>query len=1509
MSEVVSIKQQQALPAFPKSTEKNEFVVWLYKARAAFRALDLSIYVDKPIAGMPVLERDRKRMHDATFEPVYDHAVILIARDKQKETYAKHVKRAYQAYNLIAQSLNEKQISMTQDVFEGNAYMLMHRLKQNYELSRSTASVQVLLARLDEMKRIPLGKEHLHDYFARLESVMHEVALMSPEMMLDSMKKLHFKQGLANDPVWKDTILVASQLDVGDKWTADQFKQHLIDQAELRKALPSADAKPPSTTVAKTTHVVTETDTHSEKALATSSSDRGRGRDRGGSYRGHRSRGGRGNRGRFGNDRNNNFNHNHTAPHNNRYHHERSDHSRTHHSNRPPTCFNCGEANHLAKHCRARKPNHENEHSNHNRFHTYTLNNNRNECNEQNKRTKHVHSYVVISYSLSSTTVHSADVDPTTVYDMILDSAATEHYVCNVNMMFNMITMSHPIHVKTANGWSVCRQRGSVRIAIDDTNEALLTDVCFMPDFTVNLLSVHRLTSHGATVQFNQDNAVVSRGDDAPIIIPKANNLYILSYMPYHNHATDYVSYHVADTHNNARSSTIDQLHNVHLQLAHVNYARIISMIKHNSITFDHNINPHHLNNVNDLLKRLRSIQCVGCLRGKMTRRPMTGSVNYHAELPLDVFAADVIIPNKDTRTEWDKYPLIIIDAGTNYTFVFMLRSKGEATDKAIALIKREQVAHGLTLKRLHSGNDSELKNARMREFLESQGTEQTCSTPHTPEHTYIERHIRTLSDKVRCVMHHCNAYVPLYGYAYMYAAYVQNRTTTSRDDRVTPREHYKGWKPTMKYMHVWGSDAHYHRVKAQRADKFAARSKKGVFVGYDDSNDSYLLVYNVDARSIVVSRDVQVFDNQFTEMQRAVQTGQHAHSDIDDVISSRSVSDDTVSDDDDDEGGDDALPDDALNNPEVMQSMFPVGTHIQPTSHMNIESSSSSSSSSLSSPSYTRKSSRLQRNTNQHYYGLNANAQHDNDSFEPSTYKQAITCRHANEWIAAIKDELSSLIRNNTWTRVRSTDDMNVVGTRWIFKIKRNPDGSIQRYKARLVAKGYTQQYGIDYNETFAPTLKYKSFRTLVVLSIHMHHTLHQLDVKTAFLHASVHENIYMSKPDGLDVHDDDEHAYVYKLNQALYGLKQAPHEWNKTIHRYLCSLGWTSCVKDPCLYVKRTRTNMMILGLFVDDMTASVHPDDVMQWEYDKYMLQTKYEITDIGVVKHVLGMTITHHTDDNNQSYTSISQRSYINDKLTEFNFTQSRPSTTPEEVQSHKHTHDTTTALDAHEHTLYRNIVGSLMYASLTTRPDITHAVNVLSRSNSNPTRASLVKAKRVLRYLAGTPTLGLTYTHSHTQMHDAVTVTAYSDADWGGDLDDRKSTTGYVMFINDNPVSWNSKKQQTVALSSAESEYMAISECMKEMLWLRALLSELGVRTVTPSIVHVDNQAAIQISNTDTHHDRTKHIDIRHHFIRDCINTGDVRLQWIETKMQRADIFTKALGSNSFVRLRQMIMKQ
>jgi hypothetical protein len=544
--------------------------------------------------------------------------------------------------------------------------------------------------------------------------------------------------------------------------------------------------------------------------------------------------------------------------------------------------------------------------------------------------------------------------------------------------------------------------------------------------------------------------------------------------------------------------------------------------------------------------------------------------------------------------------------------------------------------------------------------------------------------------------------------------------------------------------------------------------------------------------------------------------------------------------------------------------------------------------------PASTRRSQRVTAKPFRHdpaHYGLVV-------LDEPLTYKQAMMSPDRDKWKGAINDELGAHEKNKTWIIVPMTNDMNIIGSKWVFKIKRDADGNIVKYKARLVAKGFNQQQGIDYQETFAPVLKYKSIRIIIVLSLHFNLRIKQFDVKTAFLNAKVKEDIYVEVPDGMDVAD----GHVLKLQQALYGIKQAPREWHAEIDGYIRSLGYIPCVKDTCLYWKKTRTNAFILvGLFVDDIAAAFARNDENEWLNDERLLKSKYELSDLGDMQHILGMRVTR-----DRQGVTIDQETYLRDKLTLFGFDACKSQQSPavKAVIS-----ENAELLSEQDHRTYQAMVGSLIYASYSTRPDITFATNMVARYMSKPSSDNMIMAKRVLRYLHGTSSHGLHYTSHNQHQGGEIVLTGYCDADWGGDLTDRKSTTGYCTFINGNLIDWQSKKQSTVALSSTEAEYMAISEVTKEIMWLRSILAELHISVVTPTVIYVDNQSAIKISENDISHARTKHIDIRHHFIRDTINSGVIKLQWISTNDQLADIFTKALPIPRYTSIRDRLVSK
>jgi hypothetical protein len=521
----------------------------------------------------------------------------------------------------------------------------------------------------------------------------------------------------------------------------------------------------------------------------------------------------------------------------------------------------------------------------------------------------------------------------------------------------------------------------------------------------------------------------------------------------------------------------------------------------------------------------------------------------------------------------------------------------------------------------------------------------------------------------------------------------------------------------------------------------------------------------------------------------------------------------------------------------------------------------------------------------------------------EPVTYGEAINSHESSKWRTAMDEEFNALQHNNTWTLVKLPADCKAIGSKWVYKKKINSDGTVERFKARLCAKGFTQQEGIDYNETFAPVVKYKSLRIVLAVVVNKDYELQQMDVQTAFLNANIKETVYMKQAVGYEKGGAD---IVCKLNKTIYGTKQASHEWNNEINNFITnSLGFKRCISDTCIYVKISDSgNVMIIAIFVDDIISAFNHLDTAEWNHYKAQLSQKYTIKDLGNAEWILGMKITR---DRSKRILCLDQEVYINKVLQLFNMNECKSSHTPEELEKLSDK-DCPKKEEEKEHMKlkpYESLVGSLLYAAISTRPDLSHAVNMVSRFMKNPGERHWIACKRILRYLKGTNKLKLVF---EANQNAELVTTAYTDADWGGDLDDRKSTTGYIIKVNDCLVSWISKKQRTVALSSAESEYMAISAALQEIKWINQLLEELTFKQQSPTKLFSDSQAAIAISGNDINHNRTKHIDIRHHFIRDAIKGKEVELEWVQTAEQEADILTKALGRIQFERLREKIMK-
>ena len=534
-----------------------------------------------------------------------------------------------------------------------------------------------------------------------------------------------------------------------------------------------------------------------------------------------------------------------------------------------------------------------------------------------------------------------------------------------------------------------------------------------------------------------------------------------------------------------------------------------------------------------------------------------------------------------------------------------------------------------------------------------------------------------------------------------------------------------------------------------------------------------------------------------------------------------------------------------------------------------------------------------------------------------PATFREAQQSKDASKWAAAMDKEMKACHDKKVWTYINRSDlppGANVLPMKWVYKIKTDEIGEVTEHKARITPKGYRQKAGRDYFEVYARTGMYKSMRLGLSLAAKWNHELDQLDVPTAFLNADVDEDIYMEIPEGFRA--GREHQ-VCKLDKALYGLKQSPRNWYLLVSRFIVvEMGFKASVSDPCLFFRRSSTGrLMLLFLFVDDFQVSYNIADKAEWGALKAKLIDRFGTKDMGPSKWILGMGIVR---DRNAHTITLNQTLYITKALEKYGLSECRVAETPEAVGA-ANQDPTEEQQKPTDHQRFMEITGTLMYAAISTRLDIAHGVHYLASHMLAPTQLHMAAAERILRYLAGTKEIGLIFGsrngaaamgdsrgHGERQQLD---VCAFADADWANNRGDRKSITGWVAKLNGDPISWASKKQRTVALSTCEAELYAEAAAIQEVLWLRGLMKELRLHSSTGSVVHGDNQSAIAVSKNGIRSDRTKHVDIKYHFITESVDQGQVQLKWVPTNEQQADIFTKALPTPVFLQFRKQLMTQ
>lgn len=808
---------------------------------------------------------------------------------------------------------------------------------------------------------------------------------------------------------------------------------------------------------------------------------------------------------------------------------------------------------------------------------------------------------------------------------------------------------------------------------------------------------------------------------------------------------------------------------------------------------------------------------CDGCAFGKQHRQYFGQRIDK-ATAAGELVHSDVCGPMQEKSLGGARYFCVFKDDFTHFRRIYFLREKSDVKDKLKEYLSFVQTSTGNYVKALTTDGGKEYDNKEVREILAAAGIEHHKTAPYTPQQNGVaERENRFIVECARSMLHAKDLPIQLWAEAVNTAAYVLNRTGPSPTSGKTPYELWYGKTVKVDHLRVMGTPCYVHVPKEKR-QKWDRKAEKGVLVGYVDDMSSYR-VWIRERNEVIISHDVTF-------------QGESLCASMQEVDSDAS---------------------DAQN-----EELVPMDSAPEPRHRYNLRDKAS-----------IKQPDRMTLLTEA--IVLLA------ECAEPLTYEEAVSAADSSKWNEAMKAEIESLHANNTWTLTELPPGRQAIDSKWVYKIKRNADGTTQRYKARLVARGFAQKAGIDYQETFCPVVRFETIRSLLSVAAKEKLLLAQFDVTTAFLNGNLDEEIYMKQPEGFA----DGSNNVCKLIKSLYGLKQAPRCWNETCTNFFLSQGLKESEADPCLYFRKSDGRKLLIALYVDDgIIAATHQEDI-----DTFLqaMSNQFDITRCGF-ECFLGIQVKIMQDGS----IFISQNGYLKKILERFKMDQAKPCSTPMERDLSGEDDDR----ELESCMLYQAAVGSLQYLSNGTRPDITFAVNSVSKYLKSPRIKHWNMVKRIFRYLVGTMDYGILYRAADTP----ASLTIYSDADYAGDIDSRKSTSGYVSIYSGGAITWASQRQQSVSLSTTEAEFVAASQATKEAIWLNRLFDDIAREHEKPSLL-MDNQSAIRLIHNQEFHKRSKHIEVRYFFVRDMVKRGDLKVKYVASDHQLADIFTKPLSKN------------
>lgn len=1047
---------------------------------------------------------------------------------------------------------------------------------------------------------------------------------------------------------------------------------------------------------------------------------------------------------------------------------------------------------------------------------------------------------VVKANAFVSWALLNKEADPRSWY---LDSGATEHMCSEIEKFHTYTEYKSERSVKIGDG-SFLKSKGSGQVkvqAIVDSAviETTMSNVLYVPRLVCNLFSKGAALDKGYTMFSDKNVSKIFNAEGDVCAIAKRNG---------NLYKMAFEEYPATGLLTVAKKESLRVWHE---RLAHQNFAHVKLFLKRENIEYEGDTE-----------------FCEACQMGKFKRSPFPRSES-RSSIPGELIHADLCGPMVKSLGG-SSYFLLLKDDYSQYRTIYFLRAKSEVSTKLSAFLQKVEVITGNKVKFLRSDNGGEFINNELEQLAESKGITHQKTVPYTPQQNgRAEREMRTIMEAARTMMLGKNLEKPFWAEAVNASVFTINRSGNSPVKGSTPYElwHKKSFDPSQ--LKIFGSEVFIHVPKEKRT-KLDPKAKKGIFIGNSEEVKG-LKVYLPEDNSTVFARDV-VFvpetDKPMITEKVKERVEMFVEESEDEEVSEEDEADEEI--DEPEQETDEEDPEQQEYNDEEPEQQV-----VDEDAPEDIRG--------------LRPRRNIKRPAHLEDYDTSFFAL---DIDEPTSYAKAVAGRHGSEWKCAIDRELSALTENGTWEIVDKPRESEVIDSKFVFKVKRDQHGKVAQFKCRLVARGFQQKSVLE--DIYSPVVKLSTIRVFFSVAVNQGWPLHQLDVCNAFLHGKLKEEIFMYLPEGCKMPK----GKVCKLIKAIYGLKKAPLYWYTEFDKFMKGKGFQKAVSDVCLYIKTNGKNHFYVCVYVDDIVIT--GSDENQISILKLEMSKAFKIKDLGLLNYYLGMNIKQDIDNGT---IHVNQKQYLKDLLLKFGMSECSSVNTPMESNfiAENLKYDQSESVEIENEC--RQIIGSIMYAMLGTRPDLCSSISLLSRYQNCASQNLLTSLKRVLRYIKGTLNLELVYRKNTKEI-----ITGFADADWGGDTLDRKSTSGFMFFVLGGLVCWTSKKQPTVTISSTEAEYVALSLSITEACWLKNLIDELKLfPKVSKITIFEDNQSAIKLCKSNEQLKRIKHIEIKYHFVKEKVKSGLFDIVYVKTTDQLADILTKPLNNVPFKTIRKHLL--